>query len=282
MIDNLKSIVRQNSKADNKSYVLNLIKEGIQSHILYFVYTNRKFADLIFTGGTCLRRVYGLNRLSVDLDFDYETGRDPRPGFAEQIRNWFHKEHQIKNVEAIIRKGTVKLKLTGVSELFEGTGKQNVFVSTDFSPVASKKYRTEKNLISTPEFSFLARSYDLPTMFSNKICAFLEREFRSGNKQTAPFKARDVYDLYWLCQGSRQKQYQLKPNLEIIFERLGAKDENRIFKLIADKIETLEDSRLKKQLLPFFPDRQFVESFVSSYKETLLNDLKIIFSSGAS
>lgn len=276
MIDDLKRLVRQNSRSDNKAHVLNLIKEGIQTYILYFIYTNNRFKDLVFTGGTCLRRVYGLNRLSVDLDLDHETGLEPANMLAKEIKEWFRKEQQIKEIETSAAVGRVKIKLVNANELFEGMNKRVVFVSVDLSPVPSKKCRIEHNLISTPEFSFIVKNFDLATMFANKICAFLTRDFRFGKEQTASFKARDVYDLFWLCQRSKHSQYQLRPNFDVLSERLMMDDKKQVLKLLNDKIALLEDKSLKEQLLPFFPDPQFVVSFVQNYRETLLNDLKAI------
>lgn len=276
MIDDLKKLVRQNLRPDNKTYVLNLIKEGIQSYILYFIYTNKRFKDLIFTGGTCLRRVYGLNRLSVDLDLDHEAGLEPADMFAKEIKEWFHKEQQVKDIETTAAGGRVKIKLANAPELFEGLNKQVVFVSVDLSPIPSKKCAVEHNLISTPEFSFIVKNFDLPAMFANKICAFLTRDFRFGKEQTASFKARDVYDLFWLCQRSKHGQYRLKPNLDVLFERLKTDDKQQVLKLLNDKIAVLEDKPLKDQLLPFFSDPQFVDSFVLNYREALLKDLKAI------
>ena len=67
----LQTIV-QEAKSKNKSNALirNKLKEYLQDIILYIIYSNKKYKDLIFYGGTLLRKVYGLNRLSEDLDFE--------------------------------------------------------------------------------------------------------------------------------------------------------------------------------------------------------------------
>lgn len=54
-----------------KLYQRNLIKDKLQNYILYFVYNSKDFQDLVFTGGTCLRKIYNLPRLSENLNFDY-------------------------------------------------------------------------------------------------------------------------------------------------------------------------------------------------------------------
>ena len=40
----------------NSLYQRNVIKERLQDEILNFVYNNRDYNGLIFTGGTCLRK----------------------------------------------------------------------------------------------------------------------------------------------------------------------------------------------------------------------------------
>ena len=47
-----------------------LLKEGLQSYVLDFIYNHPVYRRLNFYGGTCLHVVYGLERLSEDLDLD--------------------------------------------------------------------------------------------------------------------------------------------------------------------------------------------------------------------
>lgn len=278
IFDDLKKIAARHAEVPNRSYLLNLLKEKLQDYILNFTYTQEQFHDLIFTGGTCLKKVYGLNRLSVDIDFDHETKTFSHSIFAKALENWFIRIHHVDFISTVVRKDTVKVKLSGRPEMFLGTGKDVLFVSVDISPLTFKKYGTEKNLVSTPEFSFFVKNFDLPTLFSNKICAFLERRFFSGAAQVVSFKARDVYDLFWLCQRSRENQYHLKPNFERLFEALKTTDKRSIQIRLIEKLNCLEDKQLASQLLPFFSDQQFVQTFVTIYKKNLANDFSFIFS----
>ena len=70
-------------------YTRNAVKETLQDIILSFVYNTPEYNQLIFTGGTCLRKVYGLNRLSEDLDFDIpkDTAFDIRT-FAKSVKKY--------------------------------------------------------------------------------------------------------------------------------------------------------------------------------------------------
>lgn len=66
----LKKIVDE-SKDDNLSNdsIRNLLKEYLHYFVLDFIY-NSEFKDLIFYGGSCLRILYDLPRMSEDLDFE--------------------------------------------------------------------------------------------------------------------------------------------------------------------------------------------------------------------
>ncbi len=46
------------------------MKEVLQAYVLDYLYNHPSYRRLNFYGGTCLHVVYGLNRLSEDLDFD--------------------------------------------------------------------------------------------------------------------------------------------------------------------------------------------------------------------
>lgn len=47
-----------------------VLKEYLIKDILAFIYRHSQYRKLSFYGGTCARVVYGLNRLSEDIDLD--------------------------------------------------------------------------------------------------------------------------------------------------------------------------------------------------------------------
>jgi len=51
-----------------------LLKEALQAYVLEYLYNHPAYRRLNFYGGTCLHVVYGLNRLSEDLDLDNGAG----------------------------------------------------------------------------------------------------------------------------------------------------------------------------------------------------------------
>src|SRR3989339_692329 len=95
----------------NKYYQRNLIKEKLQVSILNFVYNSKKFNKLIFTGGTCLRKLYNLPRLSEDLDFDYSKEFDIED-FGVEIKKYLISYEKFNNIEIKIanNKRTIFIK----------------------------------------------------------------------------------------------------------------------------------------------------------------------------
>ena len=92
VIQNLKSVLIKNKDITNRTYLRNLLKEELQVFVLYFIYTG-KHKDLIFTGGTCLRKFYNLPRLSEDLDFDIKDKDFDFLKFQSDLKNYFIKDY---------------------------------------------------------------------------------------------------------------------------------------------------------------------------------------------
>ncbi|MBN1316629.1 MAG: nucleotidyl transferase AbiEii/AbiGii toxin family protein [Anaerolineales bacterium] len=46
------------------------LKETLQALVLDYIYNHALYRKLNFCGGTCLHVIYGLNRLSEDIDLD--------------------------------------------------------------------------------------------------------------------------------------------------------------------------------------------------------------------
>lgn len=267
--DRLSRIIEENKNSGNKFFLRNLLKEAVQDDILNFVYNNRIYQKLIFTGGTCLRKVYGLPRLSEDLDFDF-LGKFKIEDFAAGARDYFIKELQYKNVVAKISGSgqTVFLKFP--------VGSQILFVRCDFSAETIGVFTTEVNSVSTSEFTFFALSYDLPTLFANKITALLQRQFFRGKEQKTPFKGRDVFDLSWFLERSAKTQFSLQPNWKRVFKALGIRNKEEVVKKLREKLEMIDQQSLYRDLLPFVEKSLTAENFSRNFLEVIENKLKYL------
>lgn len=276
IIEELKTIIRQNQSIKNREYLRNLLKEALQLYVLNFVYTSL-YKGLIFTGGTCLRRFYNLPRISEDLDFDIEGKNFPFEKFAADLEAYFTKDLQYKNLEIKFRQKnkTFFLRFPVLKEIGFSSPSQTdiLFVRLDFAFNQSPHFQTEKHLLSTPNFSFLVKTYDFSTLFANKISAFLTREFKKGKGQQEPFKGRDVFDLVWMLEKSRQ--LSLKPNFLRIEDLTGIKKE-KLAEAIKKKAEKIQPQALYEDLQGFFPDLDFIKDFSFNFKEVLVKNLPFL------
>lgn len=242
-------------------YQRNNIKEGLQSKILAFVYNNKDYNQLVFTGGTCLRKIFGLNRLSEDLDFDIpESMPFSIQEFADKVGEFLSVETKVAGNE-----NTVFVKFP-----------DNIFVRCDFSRITTKEYLIQKNLITADNRQFFVVSYDLPTLFANKVVAFLRRNFFKGKFQTIPFKGRDIYDIYWFLQLSAQTGYKLKPNSKRLVTLLGDSLQKDISKLIKEKISTVDQQFVYNDLYPLIESKEFLDQFLNSFEGTILNQIDYV------
>lgn len=250
----------------NQFYARNLVKEGIQNDILNFVYQDSEYQNLIFTGGTCLRKLYGLDRLSEDLDFDYASKFDIDK-FAAKIKSYFVSKLQYKKVEFRISGNRQTLFIKLLSE--------NIFVRCDFSQTTSKVYGLNKGMITAGKFRFLVNAYDLETMFANKIVAFLRRNFYKGKFQTLPLKGRDVYDLFWFLQLSAKSGYSLRPNQKRLLALTGD-DIASLRQEIRDKIQKVKAETVYEDMLPLVESDKFLREFLKVFNTNIVKQIDMV------
>lgn len=270
IVNALKQLIQQRKNNENTFYLRNFLKEKIQDYILNFVYNDQNYKKLIFTGGTCLRKVYGLPRLSEDLDFDFRKDFDIT-SFSQKIKDYFVKTMQYKALETKIsgNNKTVFLKFPILKEIGLANSisdSQLLFVRCDFSEENIGIYNIEVNSISTSEFTLFTLSYDLSTLFANKISAFLEREFFKGKEQKIPFKGRDVFDLVWFLEKSKKSNWQIKPNWERVFKSLNSDNKSAIIKMLVEKVEKLDKKQVYDDLLPFIESLSSVKNFSDNFE----------------
>ncbi|MDO8497797.1 MAG: nucleotidyl transferase AbiEii/AbiGii toxin family protein [bacterium] len=248
----------------------NVLKEEIQNFILQYIYNHAQYKELIFTGGTCLRKVYGLQRLSEDLDFDYTTPLIIE-NFADNIRNYFISTLQYKDIETKIsnNKSTVFIKFPFLLKdlnLVENRGETSLlFVRCDFSKESIGIFKTEVNSLSTADSSFFLKNYDLSTLFANKIIAFLTREFFKGSDQTIAFKGRDVFDIVWFIERSKRDNFQLKPNWQRVTKLFPDKSSQEIMTAVVEKTQKIESSKVYQDLAPFIESEQSIRMFCDNF-----------------
>ena len=66
------------------------LKGALQALVLDYIYNHPLYRGLNFYGGTCLHVIYGLNRLSEDIDLDNSQGVE-LDNFGEDLLSHFYK-----------------------------------------------------------------------------------------------------------------------------------------------------------------------------------------------
>lgn len=269
VIQNLKSVVSKNRNIGNKDFVRNLLKEELQVFVLNYIYTSATYRNLIFTGGTCLRKFYNLPRISEDLDFDIEGKMFDLTKLQKDIGDYYKKTLQYKNMDSKIKNLTLFLKFPVLREIgFSETSDSDIlFLRLDFALNKSSNFGTEKLLFSSYDFSFLARTYDFPTLTANKISAFLTRDYRKGSDQVESFKGRDAFDLVWML-GELNKTGR-KINLKRVSDLTNINDEKDLLRSILEKADKISPKDLFNDLRAYFRDSEFVKSFCNNFNNLI-------------
>lgn len=212
----------------------------ILKNILRDIYTTTDLeARLIFKGGTCLYLFYGLDRFSVDLDFNL-TAED----FNDQL---------VTNI--IIKYLTINDQMnkhfTWLWLGSYGKGKQKVKVEISKRDYQDKYINKDFYGITIPTIS-------PDCMFAHKLCAITDRK---------KLQNRDLYDAHFMFT----KQFDI--NEEIIKIRTG-KTLKEYFVYLIDFIEkSVNPNTILSGLGELIEDQQ-KDSVKATLKRDLLFDLE--------
>jgi predicted nucleotidyltransferase component of viral defense system len=176
-----------------------IVREYLQSMVITTIYREAEASKLLFTGGTALRLLRGLDRFSEDLYFD-------NIGISEQgmdaLLDKVVKRIRYENIEVELvtthkaEKNYFELRFPHLlAELKISTNpKEKLMIKIDYARVWQGQ-KPETKLFS--QYGFLERVIvnPLAQALVEKLAAYV------GRKQTQP---RDIYDVVWLyTQGAR-------------------------------------------------------------------------------
>ena len=242
-----------------------ILKEVLQAYVLDYLYNHPSYRRLNFYGDTCLHVVYGLNRLSEDLDFDNQAGLELIQ-LAENLAQYFQKAFGYSDASAKTQRGE--------AGILRVTLKFPVLNSLGLSPHPSEALHLKVEVSQheqvaiiqhTPVFvhgrSLVAAHFSLETMMAGKMLACLERNFERG-RSGAQIKGRDFYDLLWFMQKRVQP-------LEEKLARDGQQPYTVESAMLAlqEKVTRIKPRDLATDLLPMFESRQYIEAWLDAFHE---------------
>jgi hypothetical protein len=248
-----------------------ILKEVFQAYVLDALYNHPAYRRLNFYGGTCLHVIYGLNRLSEDLDFDNSAGIDLSQ-LGSDLAQHFQKTFGYPGATAKEQMGVGDRITPGILRV---TLKFPLLNALGLSPqpgealhlkVEVSQHRQVAIIQHTPVLvygrSLVAAHFSPETMMAGKIIACLERNFERG-RSGVQIKGRDFYDLLWFMQ------QRIRP-LEEKLERDGRQPYTVGSAMLAlqEKITHIRHQDLAVDLLPMFESRMYIEAWLEAFHET--------------
>jgi len=261
-----------------------VLREVLQQAALLGLARHNFFEHAAFYGGTALRILYQLDRLSEDLDFSLLAPNlrfDFSPyleGMQKELASWgFHVEIQKKEKESTILsaflKGNTLKQLLAIEEMDERTEihpEEKIWIKFEIDTDPPSHFEVETKLILKPT-PFYVLSYQPQDLFAGKMHAILCREWKSR------VKGRDWYDLIWFIKNS------IPVHLEHLEKRMiqsghlqknAALTKEMLQDLLKAKIATIDWSQAKNDVKPFLADPKQLDLWSESFFLDLIKFLK--------
>lgn len=238
-------------------------KEILQNYVLGYLYNSKKYQNLIFYGGTALRKLYSLDRFSEDLDFETESVVDLEI-LSNNLVQFFRSTQQYE-VAATTQQGEtisrVTLKFPIMKELGLSPNENAVLhVKVEINSKLTGSYNTEKTPLMVDNMSAVIRHYDLPTLMAGKMAACIDRVYRKG-KTGIEIKGRDYYDLIWYMSKD------VIPNPQKLLDTNPDYTPKRTWELISEKIEKISSRDLYADLRYLFPSEIYIKNWCDNFHQ---------------
>jgi hypothetical protein len=252
----------------------NALKEELQFFVLNFIYHHPEYSQWIMYGGSALRIIHGLNRMSVDLDF--EVSYPVTENFLEELKEEFEKyfadmygtKDDFLKVKTNNGRGLL-LKFFVGKELGLGHPSDQVHVKVDLNYFVAKETVTERRPINRDQMSFVILAYNMSALMASKLAAIFLRGTRGVGKDVYEEKGRDIYDLLWYM-GKK-----IVPDFDYLMAKnIDVKDPRALFDKLTIQMNKVSDENLKQDLSPLFLDQVFIANWLKNWRESYLQLFK--------
>lgn len=164
-------------------------RDYLQEVILFSIYSQVGKA-LVFKGGTCLYKLYKLNRFSEDLDFTL-TGKADMAKLANTVLSdlgMLNIRSRIKELKEYRNEINIRFLVNG--PLYDGGRESQCFIPLNIS-------KKENVILEPKRESFISLYKELPNF---ELFAMQEKEILAEKVRAVltRVKPRDVYDLWFL------------------------------------------------------------------------------------
>ena len=256
----------------------NALKEELQFYVLSFIYHHPEYGKWIMYGGSALRIIHGLDRMSVDLDF--EVSHSVTEKFLEELKkevedyftNTYGAGIDFLTIKTTTGRGLL-LKFHVGKELNLGHTSDQVHVKIDLNYFVAPKTVTERRPINHDQLSFVILTYNMGALMASKLAAIFLRGTRGVGEAVYEEKGRDIYDLLWYM-GKK-----VVPDFDYMTAKgIDVKDPRTLFDKLTIQINKVSDKNLEQDLEPLFVDKNYIRNWLKNWRESylrLLDEYKI-------
>lgn len=256
----------------------NALKEDLQFYVLNFVYHHPQYSKWIMYGGSALRIIHGLDRMSVDLDFEVSHAITEKflNELQQEIEKYFSRTYSAQPDFLSITANTARgllLKFNVGKELNLGHPSKQIHVKIDLNYFIAPGAVIERRPINQDQLSFVIVTYNMAALMASKIAAIFLRGRRGVGKAIYEEKGRDIYDLLWYMNK------KVVPDLNyLVAKGVDAKDPRALFDKLTLQMSKVDDKNLKHDLSPLFLNRTYIENWLRNWRGSyfhLLDEYKI-------
>lgn len=219
-----------------------------------------------------MRLIYGLNRLSEDIDLDNQEGLD-LTNLSDDLVAYVHSVLDYHWVEAKRQRSPQGIqRITLKFPLLQELGLSPMQGEALHLKLEISHHRQVAVIRKTPIIlfgrSFVPAHFSLETMMAAKMLACLERSFQKG-KTATKIKGRDYYDLLWFMQQRVQPlESKLSQDGESPYTTRSA------MQALKAKVELIKPRDLAIDLLPLFEQRTFIERWIEVFQDNFFDWVK--------
>lgn len=251
----------------------NATREALQYFVLNFIYHHPKYNNWIMYGGSVLRICHGLDRMSVDLDFevDHEVTNnllgELKENIIEHFKNTYDIDSDLLTIRTTNNRG-LTLKFHIGEELNLGFHSDQVHIKIDLNHfVTHPKIVIESWPQNEYQLSFIVKTYNMSALMASKIAAVFLRGQRGFGNILYEEKGRDIYDLLWYMSK------KIIPDLDYLMAKnVKFTDLKELFNKITIKILNNDktDANLKQDLTPLFANQTYIQNWLKNWRESYL------------
>lgn len=256
----------------------NVLKEELQFYVLNFIYHHQEYGNWIMYGGSALRICHGLDRMSVDLDFEitHPVTKKFLSGLKKEIeshfKNAYGSDTGFLTVKEVGVRG-LRLNFHIGDKLGINHPSKQIQVKIDLNHFTARKTVAERIPINRDQLSFVIRTYNMSALMASKIAAIFLRGQRGVGKAVYEEKGRDIYDLLWYMTK------KIIPDIDyLIAKGIDIKNPRALFDKLTLQMSKVNDANLKQDLAPLFVEQTYIENWLKNWRDSyfhLLDGYKI-------